>query len=123
MQIQPRLSRRTYNEENGYIYFHSGKKGHKIDAINVDNKVSFCVYDEGVKKDNDWALTINSVIVFGKIHTVEDYEKAIEIYRRFSLKYTSNTEYIESEIQKSAKATLCYELRPEHITGKTVNES
>ena len=29
-----------YNEENGYIYFHSGKKGHKIDAINANNKVS-----------------------------------------------------------------------------------
>ena len=22
-----------YNEENGYIYFHSGKKGHKTDAV------------------------------------------------------------------------------------------
>ena len=32
-----------YNEENGYIYFHSGTKGHKTDAINADNKVSFCV--------------------------------------------------------------------------------
>ena len=28
-----------------------------------------------------------------------------------------------SEIQKFAKDTLCYELRPEHITGKIVNES
>ena len=40
-----------YNKENGYIYFHSGKKGHKIDAINADNRVSFCIYDEGFRKD------------------------------------------------------------------------
>jgi hypothetical protein len=32
-------------------------------------------------------------------------------------------EYINSEINKFAKATLCYELRPEHITGKIVSES
>lgn len=112
-----------YNEENGYIYFHSGKKGHKIDAINADNKVSFCVYDEGFRRDGEWALNISSVIAFGKIHIVEDCETSLDIFRRMSLKYTSDIEYIESEIQKYAKGTLCYELRPEHITGKIVNES
>ena len=112
-----------YNKENGYIYFHSGRKGHKIDAINADNKVSFCVYDEGFKKDGEWALNISSVIAFGKIHIIEDWEKSIEIFRCLSLKYTSDIEYIDSEIQKFANATLCYELRPEHITGKIVNES
>jgi nitroimidazol reductase NimA-like FMN-containing flavoprotein (pyridoxamine 5'-phosphate oxidase superfamily) len=112
-----------YNEENGYIYFHSGKSGHKVDAIATNNKVSFCVYDEGYKKDGEWALNINSVIVFGKMHVVEDLDKAVEIYRLLSLKYTSDMEYINSEINKFAKATLCYELRPEHITGKIVSES
>ena len=112
-----------YNEENGYIYFHSGKKGHKTDAISSDNKVSFCVYDEGYKKDGEWSLNISSVIVFGSMHTVEDSEKANQIYRSMSLKYTSDIEYIDSEIQKFAKDTVCYELQPEHITGKIVNES
>ena len=111
-----------YNEENGCLYFHSGKKGHKIDAISSNDKVSFCVYDEGVKKDGEWALNISSVIIFGKMRIVDDEEKAIEIYRKLSLKFTSDTDYIESEIKKFAKATLCYELQPEHITGKIVNE-
>jgi nitroimidazol reductase NimA-like FMN-containing flavoprotein (pyridoxamine 5'-phosphate oxidase superfamily) len=111
-----------YNEENGCLYFHSGKKGHKIDAISSNDKVSFCVYDEGVKKDGEWALNISSVIIFGKMRIVDDEEKAIEIYRKLSLKFTSDMDYIESEIKKFAKATLCYELQPEHITGKIVNE-
>ena len=34
-----------YNEENGCIYFHSGKSGHKVDAIAADNRACFCVYD------------------------------------------------------------------------------
>ena len=112
-----------YNEENGCIYFHSGKKGHKIDAIHADNKVSFCVYDEGFRKDGDWALNISSVIVFGKLFVVDDPEKAEDIFRRLSLKFTSDTEYIDSEIRNFAASTLCYELRPDHVTGKIVNES
>ena len=112
-----------YNEENGCIYFHSGKTGHKVDAVNADNKVSFCVYNEGFRKDGEWALNISSVIVFGKLNVVENSEKALEIYRNLSLKFTSDIEYIDSEIEKFAKNTICYELKPEHITGKIVNEA
>ena len=112
-----------FNEENGYIYFHSGKKGHKNDAVSFDNKVSFCVYDDGYKKDGEWSLNISSVIVFGRMYIVEEIEKTVAIFRKLSLKFTSDTEYIDSEIKKFAKDTICYELRPEHITGKIVNES
>lgn len=112
-----------YNEENGYIYFHSGKKGHKVDSISQNNKASFCVYDEGFRNEGEWALNISSVIVFGKINIVENPQESVEIFRKLSLKFTSDTQYIESEIEKFAQATLCYELRPEHITGKIVNES
>ena len=31
--------------------------------ISSDDKVSFCVYDEGFKKDGEWTLNISSVIV------------------------------------------------------------
>ena len=112
-----------YNEENGCLYFHSGKKGHKIDALSSDDKVSFCVYDEGYRKDGEWALNISSVIIFGRMRIVEDEEKALEIYRKLSFKFTSDIDYIDSEIQKFAKTTLCYELQPEQITGKIVNEA
>ena len=33
-----------YNEEDGKIYFHCGKTGHRLDALKKENKVSFCVY-------------------------------------------------------------------------------
>ena len=32
-----------YDERDGKIYFHSGKTGHKIDALKNCDKVSFCV--------------------------------------------------------------------------------
>jgi len=112
-----------YNKENGYLYFHSGKKGHKVESLAANNKVSFCVYDSGYRNEGEWALNISSVIVFGRVHIVEGHEDAMRICKEMSLKYTPDLAYIEEEIQKFGDATLCYELRPEHMTGKIVNES
>ena len=112
-----------YCEENGHLYFHSGMKGHKVDAIRNHEKVSFCVYDQGFRKDGEWALNIKSVIVFGRIRFLENQQEAVEIIRKLSYKYTSDAEYIEREIQTAGARTLCLELIPEHMTGKLVNES
>lgn len=112
-----------YNDEDGHIYFHSGKTGHKIDALKECDKVSFCVYDEGYRKEGEWALNIRSVIVFGRIRAVEDNVKAIKIARRLSYKFTNDEEYIENEIKTYGPATLVLELVPEHICGKLVNEA
>ena len=112
-----------YCRENGRLYFHSGKKGHKVDALREHEKVSFCVYDAGYRRDGEWALNISSIIIFGKMHVVSDPEQAKEIYKKLSLKFTDDVAYIKDEIQKLADATICYELSPEHITGKLVNEA
>ncbi|MBO5281107.1 MAG: pyridoxamine 5'-phosphate oxidase family protein, partial [Clostridia bacterium] len=40
-----------YNEDDGKIYFHCGKIGHRLDSLKNNNKVSFCVYDKGYRKD------------------------------------------------------------------------
>ena len=32
-----------YNEEDGCVYFHCGKLGHRLDALKKHDKVSFCV--------------------------------------------------------------------------------
>lgn len=112
-----------YCEENGHIYFHSGNTGHKIDAINNCDKASFCVYDSGYRNEGEWALNIKSVIVFGKLRIVEDFDDAMEICRKLSYKFTSDSKYIEDEIEAHGKRTLCLELIPEHITGKRIKES
>ncbi len=112
-----------YDEESGKIYFHGSRNGHKIDAINNSDKASFCVHDEGYRKDGEWALNIKSVIVFGKIKMIDDYDKKCEICSKLCRKFTDDEAYIEDEITKYAKRVLVLELTPEHITGKLVNES
>ena len=112
-----------YNEEDGCLYFHSGMAGHKVDAIRACDKASFCVYDEGFRKDGDWALTIRSVIVFGRIEIVADYDTMLELSRKLSYKFTDDTDYIEKELAQSGPRTLMFRLRPEHICGKRVHEA
>lgn len=112
-----------YCEEDGRLYFHSGKTGHKIDAIRQMDKASFCVYDSGFRREGEWALNIRSVIVFGRIEMVEDTARIYEIARRLSRKFTDDEDYIEQEIARSGPGTLMFALNIEHMTGKLVNES
>ena len=112
-----------YCEVNGRIYFHGAKSGHKIDSIMKCDKVSFCVYDSGSRKEGEWALNIRSVIVFGRIRPVTDHDLAMEICRNLCYKFTDDESYIEHELKFSGSNVLCLELIPEHITGKLVNES
>lgn len=112
-----------YNPEDGHLYFHGSMKGHKADALKRCNKVSFCVYDQGFRREGEWALNIKSVIVFGRMQPITDLDRAVAMMRQFGRKFTSDTDYIERELREAADHTLFLELIPEHITGKITNES
>ena len=110
-----------YSENDNKIYFHSGKKGHKLDAISKHDKVSFCVYDKGYHEDGHWSLNIKSVIVFGKIKVVENWSEDMMI--SFCKRFTDDMSYIKNEIEHFADNTVVLELEIENMTGKIVNES
>lgn len=112
-----------YNEKDGKLYFHGAKEGHKIDAIKACDKVSYCVYDQGYRKENDWALNINSVVVFGRIKLVDEEDKAREICTNLCRKFSDDEEYLQRELKNALPRVQCLELTIEHMTGKIVNES
>ena len=112
-----------YCEEDGRIYFHGGRTGHKVDAIRRHDKASFCVYDRGFRNPGEWALNFRSVIVFGKVVIIEDMDKIIEISKLLSYKFTNDEEYIQHEIKNAGPRTFMFALEPEHITGKRVKEA
>jgi len=112
-----------YSEDDGKIYFHGSREGHKIDSIKNHDKVSFCVYDKGIQVEGKRGLDYKSVIVFGRIKAVQDKDKTIDICRKLSSQFNFGEDYIEEEIKKFSKFVMCLELTPEHICGKTVNES
>lgn len=110
-----------FDERSNKIYFHSGKVGHKLDAIANSDKASFCVYDKGYHEDGHWALNIKSVIIFGRIRVVEEWSD--ELMTEFSKRFTTDMEYIHNEIEKFRKNTAILCLEIEHMTGKLVNEA
>ena len=112
-----------YCEEDNRLYFHCAKVGHKIDAITACDKVSYCVMDEGFRRDGEWALNINSVVVFGRMRIVEDEKKKREICTNLVRKFTDDEAYLEKELASAFPRVNCLELAIEHMTGKLVNES
>ena len=112
-----------YCPEDGKIYFHSGKIGHRIDAMRACDKVSYCVYREAYKEPDFWALNFHCVHVFGRVEFIEDVEKIEDICRKLSHKFTDDNSYIENEIIRAGHRTLMFALVPEYMTGKLVNES
>ena len=112
-----------YCEEDGKIYFHGATEGHNIDSIRRCEKVSYCTYDEGYRREGEWALNIWSVIVFGRISLVEDEELARRICTELTRKFTDDEEYLAKELRNAFPRVQCLAITPEHMTGKLVNES
>ena len=79
--------------------------------------------DEGYRKDGEWALNINSVVIFGRIRIVEDEDKKRKICTNLVRKFTDDEEYLQKEVVHAFPRVTCLELMIEHITGKLVNES
>ena len=112
-----------YNKEDGKIYFHCGKIGHRLDALKRNSKVSFCTYDQGYRTPDHWALNVKSVIVFGRMEIVDDPDRIVEITTKLSRKFIQDEAYIKAEIEQHLRGTLLLALTPEHMCGKLVNES
>lgn len=112
-----------YNEEDGKLYFHGGLIGHRVDAIHANDKVSYCVFDEGYRKEGEWALNIKSVICFGTVEIIDDPAEVEDICRKLSYKFTDDESHIQSEIEQGLARTLCMAMTIDHMSGKQVLEA
>lgn len=108
----------SYVYADGKIYFHSAVKGHKVDAIMRNERVSFCV----VERDNvcpaEFTTYFRSVVVFGKARILTDEEEKRVALDLLADKYSPNQPGKEVEITKSFNHLLMVEIKIEHITGK-----
>ncbi len=112
----------NYVYMDGKLYFHCAKEGHKLDAIAEDNRVSFCVMDQGKRKEGDWALDIRSIVIFGKVRMLDVSEETERILLRIAEKYYPTQEEAEEEVRKGISRVQLLEMNIDHMTGKLVNE-
>ena len=111
-----------YEEENGKIYFHGAKAGHKIDALKNNDKICFTVYGNKFYKEGEWAPYWQSTVIFGRCKLINDVEFVEQKVRKLAQQYYPNPEEIEAEISKDLRAVQLYEITIEHLTGKQIQE-
>lgn len=111
-----------YDEAENRIYFHSAKKGHKIDSIKANNKVCFTTWNEGYREEGDWAYHVSSCVVFGRAVLIEDAALTEEKVRTFALKYYPTAEEAEAELKRDIRGVQLVAIEIEHISGKKVHE-
>lgn len=112
----------NYVYHEGKIIFHSAIEGHKVDSIKKHAKVSFTVLNNGEKVENEWYYIFKSVIVFGKIHLINDNQEKYEKLTLLGDKYFPTREYTKMEMDAAFNRALVFELDIEHMTGKVVTE-
>lgn len=111
-----------YDMEHNKIYFHGAKAGHKIDSLKKDDKICFTVYGNEHFKEGDWAPYMQSTVVFGRCHLIDDSEITEARVRDLAMKYYPDKEEMEAEMNRSLKAVQLYEITIEHLSGKQIHE-
>jgi nitroimidazol reductase NimA-like FMN-containing flavoprotein (pyridoxamine 5'-phosphate oxidase superfamily) len=100
------------------IYFHCAVEGHKLDNLNSNNRVSFCVVGQTQVLPDKFATNYESVIVFGKAFEVVDDEKyagLVELLKKYSPDFLEKGErYINGDGDKAR----VYKITIEAMTGK-----
>ncbi len=77
----------SYVYRDGALYFHSAVTGHKIDAIRSEERCSFTVVDRDEVHPDEYTTYFRSVIVFGRIHVIEDEAEKLSSLRLLGERY------------------------------------
>lgn len=114
----------SYVYDENCIYFHSAKEGHKIDILQKNPKVSFCIIGQDVIQPLEYTTYFKSVIVFGYIEILEENESKIIPLKELGSKYApDNTEEaLEKEIQTGINDLVILKMNIVKITGKQAVE-
>lgn len=82
----------------------------------------FTVYGNEHFEPGDWAPYVQSTVVFGRCHLIDDAAATEARVRELGMKYYPGKEEVEKEIALDIKAVQLYEITIEHLTGKQIQE-
>jgi hypothetical protein len=109
----------SFAYEDGKLFFHCAKTGHKIDAIGRDEKASFCVIAADDVVPSTFTTHFRSAVAFGRARILtEEGEKrhALEcLVRKYS---PDHLDTAAAEIEREWARVCVIELAVEHLTGK-----
>ncbi|MBI4926592.1 MAG: pyridoxamine 5'-phosphate oxidase family protein [Anaerolineae bacterium] len=113
----------SYVYHDGRLFFHCASEGHKIDGIQRNDKVSFCVIDRDEVIQATFTTHFRSAIVFGRARILTDEHERRTAVELLVKKYSPD--YVEEgrlALEKSWNRTTVVEIRIEHMSGKAAIE-
>lgn len=108
--------------DSGKIYFHCAVTGHKTDAIEKNEKVSFCVVSQDKIFPEEYTTLYKSVIVFGKAHILTDDKEKYTAISLLAKKYSPHRTDAHEVITDSFPRFNIVKIDIEHLTGKQSKE-
>ena len=114
----------SYIYQDGTLYFHCAKEGHKLEALQNCPKASFCVVDQDEIVPEKYTTYFRSVIAFGQATLLEESGEVRNALRALGIKYApmESAQRLESEIEQSGARVGIIKLEIEHMTGKEAIE-
>ncbi len=109
----------SYVYRDGKLYFHGAPSGQKIDSIQRNNKVSFCVIDQDKVIQKTFTTHFRSAIVFGRARILTDDHERRKAMEYLVEKYSPD--YIQEgqlAIERGWEKVCLVEISIEHMTGK-----
>ena len=114
----------SFAYDDGRLYFHVAKNGHKLDALRRNPKASFCIIEQDKVVPEKFTTYFRSVIAFGSVRIIDD-----DVEKRHGLdlladKYSpgESAESREKEISGLSNALYVLVMDIEHMTGKEAKE-
>ena len=106
------------------LYFHCAKSGHKLDAIQQNEKVSFCVIDQDKIVPDEYTSYFRSIIAFGRIEVIKDEKEKRTAIEKLASKYAPEDTSIgrKNAIDREWTPLCMLKMRIDHITGKEAIE-
>ena len=108
--------------DDGRLFFHCAREGHKLDAIRICDKACFTVIDEPVKEPGEWWYHVRSVICFGRVRLMEEGEDKMARLRQIGEKYFPEGYDIDGDLLKNGPRAEVIEFIIEYMSGKRVKE-
>ena len=118
----------SYVYEDGKIYMHCAKSGHKLDAIRQNSKVSFCVIDQDQIVPEEYTTYFpshyRSAIAFGRIREITDDAEKRRMVSLLARKYCPDLPQAEHDkaMERDWAPLNMLELTIEHLTAKQAKE-
>ena len=108
----------NYTYKDNCIYFHCALKGHKIDNIDDNPKVSFCTVGNTEVLPSELSTNYVSAVAFGvasEVQGTERYDALVLLLEKFSPGFIEEG---KKYIEKLDKVTKVIKIQIQHISGK-----